>query len=37
MKLSPAMLLLIVLLGALGALIAVTLPELQRYLKMRSM
>jgi hypothetical protein len=37
MKLSPAMLLLIVLLGALGALIAVSLPELQRYLKMRSM
>jgi hypothetical protein len=37
MKLSPAMLLLIVLLGALGALIAVSLPELQRYLKIRSM
>ena len=37
MRLSPAMLLLIVLLGALGALIAVSLPELQRYLKIRSM
>ena len=37
MKLNPAMLLLIVLLGALGALIAISLPELQRYLKIRSM
>jgi hypothetical protein len=37
MKLSPATLLLVVLLGAIGALIAVSLPELQRYLKMRSM
>jgi hypothetical protein len=37
MRMSPAMLLLIVLLGALGAVIAVSLPELQRYLKMRSM
>ena len=37
MKLSPATLLLILVLGALGALIAISLPELQRYLKMRSM
>ena len=37
MKLSPATLLLIAFLGALGALIAVSLPEIQRYLKIRSM
>jgi hypothetical protein len=37
MKLTPATVMLIVVLGALGALIAVTLPELQRYLKIRSM
>jgi hypothetical protein len=37
MKLSPAILLLIAFLGALGALVAVSLPEIQRYLKIRSM
>ena len=37
MKLSPAALLLIAFLGALGALVAVSLPEIQRYLKIRSM
>ena len=37
MKLSPATVLLVVLLGALGVLIAISLPELQRYLKIRSM
>jgi hypothetical protein len=37
MKLSPATLLLVLLLGAVGALIAISLPELQRYLKIRSM
>jgi hypothetical protein len=37
MKLSPATVLLVLLLGALGALIAISLPELQRYLKIRSM
>jgi hypothetical protein len=37
MKLSPATVLLILVLGALGALIAISLPELQRYLKIRSM
>ncbi len=37
MKPSPAVLLLVVVLGALGALVAVSLPELQRYLKIRSM
>jgi hypothetical protein len=37
MKLSPATLLLVLLLGALGALIAFSLPELQRYMKIRSM
>jgi hypothetical protein len=37
MRLTPAMLILIAFLGALGALIAFSLPELQRYLKIRSM
>ena len=37
MKRSPAILLLIAFLGALGALVAVSLPEIQRYLKIRSM
>ncbi len=37
MKPSPALLLLVAFLGALGALVAVSLPEVQRYLKIRSM
>jgi hypothetical protein len=37
MRLTPVTLVLILILGVVGALIAVTLPELQRYLKIRSM
>jgi hypothetical protein len=37
MKPTPATVLLILVLGALGALVAFSLPELQRYLKIRSM
>ena len=37
MRLTPATLVLIAVLGAIGALIAVSLPELQRYMKIRSM
>ena len=34
---KPVAVLLFLLLGAIGALIVISLPELQRYLKIRSM